>query len=232
MNKTKTILKPYLRKFILQTHPDFFHNDSCKKKVNAASLQKLYNVLQPDQDQAMTSCQLEFYIKQQQNKKKEQPKAIARFDPKDSEWIKTSAFLGLCKQVDISILQSDMDMVQDMISKEANKHKPKNQYKSLTREFAERLYKQHNEEKPTTIEWKASQILGHKLVMFDPQVNKKAFSNTFSQYLPHLQPENWWGKVPLMVISPSSVLPSRELTQGILVVKSDMDLKGKVEAQT
>lgn len=228
MNKTNTILKPYLRKFILQTHPDFFHNDTIKKQVNAASLQKLYNVLQPERDNAVkpTACQLEFYIKQQQNKKKEQPKAMAMFSGNDSEWIKTDTFLRLCKQLDIAILQSDLDLVQDMISKETDKNRPKNQYKSLTKEFAERLYKQHNEQTKTT-EWKASQILGHKLVMFDPQVNKKAFSNTFIQYLPQLQPENWWGKIPLMVISPSSVLPPSELTKGILVVKSDMELEGK-----
>lgn len=225
----KTILKPYLRKFILQIHPDFFHNDPFRKKVNAASLQKLYNVLQPEQANAAkaTSCQLEFYVKQQQNKKKEKPKAIGRFDFNDSEWTKTNSFLHLCNQVDIPILQSDLDIVNDMLLKESSKDKPKNQYKSLTKEFAERLYKQHN--KPSkAADWEASQILGHKLVMFDPQVSKKTFSNTLSLWLPQLQPERWWGKVPLMVISPDSELPPRELTRGILVIKSDMELKGKV----
>lgn len=231
MNKTSTILKPYLRKFILQTHPDFFHNEYSKKQINAASLQKLYNVLQPEKHNAVkATCQLEFYTKQQQNKnkKKEQPKAIGQFDCNDSEWTKANSFFQLCKQLDIPILQSDLDIVNDMISKEINKNKPKNQYKSLTIEFANRLYKQHNEPSKTT-EWKSSQILSHNLVMFDPQVNKKTFSNKLILWLPQLQPERWWGKVPIMVISPGSELLPKELTKGILIIKSDMELEGNIK---
>ncbi|KAG2233285.1 hypothetical protein INT48_001597 [Thamnidium elegans] len=187
-------------------------------------------MLQPQQQNTVkaTTCQLEFFTKQQKlsKKKKERPQAVVQFNDNDSEWNKTHSFFNLCKQVDIPVLQSDLDIVNDMISQELNRNKPKGQYKSLTKEFAERLYKQHNElstNKP--VEWTPNQILQQKLVLFDPAVNKKLVANQLCTWLPQLHPERWWGKVPIMVISPESELPPKELTTGILVIKSDMKLE-------
>ncbi|GAA5800211.1 hypothetical protein HPULCUR_005636 [Helicostylum pulchrum] len=187
-------------------------------------------MLQPQQQNTVkaTTCQLEFFTKQQKlsKKKKERPQAVIQFNGNDSEWNKTHSFFNLCKQVDIPVLQSDLDIVNDMISQELNRNKPKGQYKSLTKEFAERLYKQHNElsiNKP--VEWTPNQILQQKLVLFDPAVNKKLLANQLCTWLPQLHPERWWGKVPIMVISPESELPPKELTTGILVIKSNMKLE-------
>jgi hypothetical protein len=231
MNKSSTILKPYLRKFILQIHPDFFHHDKLKKETNAASLQKLYNVLQPPtQQNTATPIKLEFFTKQQK-KKKEKAKAIVEFDSHDSEWNRTSTFFTLCKQLDIPILQSDLDIVHDMIAKENKPVRQQQPHKSLTKEFAERLYKQRaNVTNTAKEEWKPNDILNHRLVVFDPAVkNKKIFAVNLSAWLPQLQPERWWGKIPIMVISPESELPLKELTKGILLLKSDMTLEGKTD---
>ncbi|KAI9359165.1 hypothetical protein BD770DRAFT_66172 [Pilaira anomala] len=228
MSKTSTIIKPYLRKFILQTHPDFFHNDTIKKQTNASSLQKLQNILQPQQRNAIkaTTCQLEFFTKQIKPVKKQKPQAVIQFHGNDSEWSTAQSFFDLCKQVDIPILKSDLDIVNNMILQELNKNKPKSQHKSLTKEFAERLYKQYNELNTNkTVEWTPNQILQQKLVVFGPDVNKKMFVNQLSAWLPQLNPERWWGKVPCMIISPETEYPSKDLTRGILVIKSDMKLQ-------
>lgn len=231
MNKSNTILKPYLRKFILQIHPDFFHHDKLKKETNAASLQKLYNVLQPTPPKSSTTQQaikLEFFTKQQRQKKKETSKAIVEFSAQDSEWHKTSTFFRLCQQLNIPILQSDLDIVHDMMSKELIPVK-KGSHKSLTKEFAEKLYKQHAASSTAQKEIDANDILNHKLVMFDPAVkNTKSFATNLSVWLPQLQPEKWWGKIPIMIISPGSELPPQtEATKGILILKSNMKLEGK-----
>ncbi|CAO3613312.1 unnamed protein product [Mucor hiemalis] len=227
MNKTSGILKPYLRKFILQTHPDFFHNDVFKKQTNAASLQKLHNILQADVNS--TTCQLEFFTKDQKGFKKKlveiKPKAIAQFEPKDSEWVKANVFFQLCQQANIPILQSNLDAVNDMITKEANKNKPKSQYKSLTKEFAERLYKEQNSSTNVASEWSPKEILEKKTVLIDPSVNIKRVAENLSSWLPHLQPEKWWGRIPVMVLSPDTEQPPQEVTKGILVITSDMKLE-------
>lgn len=231
MNKTSSILKPYLRKFILQTHPDFFHHDGIKKQTNAASLQKLHNILQADTN-ATTACHLEFYTKDQKKKQvKVKPKAIAQFESKDSEWVKANTFFKLCQQANISILQSDLDMVNDMIAKEANKSKPNQQYKSLTKEFAERLYKEQSKSANSpTSEWSPKEILKKKMVLIDPSINRMRVAEKLSSWLPHLQPEKWWGKIPLMVISPDTEQPPQELTEGVLIITSDMELEGKISS--
>jgi hypothetical protein len=121
--------------------------------------------------------------------------------------------------LDISVLQSDLDLVNEMI-------KPKIHNKSLTKEFAEQFYKNHvnltNDKKTDS-----SQILNHKLVMFDPKItNKNLTAQKLSAWLPELNPEKWWGKIPILIISSNSELPSKDLTKGILIIKEDMELKG------
>lgn len=223
MNKTSSILKPYLRRFILQTHPDFFHHDGIKKQTNAASLQKLHNILQADVN-STSACHLEFYTKDQKKKQLEvKPKAIAQFEPKDSEWVKANTFFKLCQQANVPILQSDLDVVNDMITKETNKSKPNQQYKSLTKEFAERLCKEQN--KSAASEWSPKEILKKKTVLIDPSINRMRVAEKLSSWLPHLQPEKWWGRMPLMVLSPDTEQPPQELTQGVVVITSDMELE-------
>jgi hypothetical protein len=219
MSKTNTIIKPYLKKFILQTHPDFFHYDLTKKQINANSIQKLYNVFQLKITEPAT-VKLGFYLKGQTKQKKP---ITCTFNGRDSEWNKAQSFFQLCQQSNIPILQSDLDIVQSMLDKEEQqKRKP---YKSLTKEFAEKLYHEHSVAAAGSLT--VQDVLNHTLIMFDPSVkNKKLIASNLCQWLPQLQPQIWWNKIPMLIISPSSELPPEELTKDMIIMKSNLTLEG------
>lgn len=224
---TNKILKPYLRKFILQTHPDFFHHDKLRKTTNAASLQSLYNILQPSTStskQPDSTIKLDFFIKGQKKKDKNTVSSI--FHGQDTDWDKAESFLQLCQQVNIPVLPTDLEMVQDMVKKQFKKTESPLKYKSLTKEFAEKLHKEQTTAIPKE-GWTENDILNQSLIMFDASVNKKLTASKLSQWLPQLQPQLWWGKIPLLVISSKTNQPPKELTKGMLVIKNDMELQGK-----
>ncbi|KAI7906923.1 uncharacterized protein BX663DRAFT_494223 [Cokeromyces recurvatus] len=225
MNKTSKLLKPYLRKFVLETHPDFFQYNSLRKQTNATSLQKLYNILQPDKDTKFDTetIKLKFFIKSQKKHNKELPAAVATFNYRDSEWNKANTFLNLCQQLNIPILQSDVDIVKEMISKELNKAIKSKPYKSLTQEFAEKLHQKYNAY--TNKKWEPDDILKQKMIMFDPLVNQTLIAKKLCQWLPQLQPQLWWGKIPMLIISSNSDLPPKELTKDLLIFKSNMEFE-------
>lgn len=221
------ILKPYLRKFVLQTHPDFFHHDKLRKTTNAASLQSLYDLLQPStatSRQPKSTVKLEFFIKGQ--KKKDKNTVSSVFCSHDSDWDKADSFLKLCQQANIPVLPTDLEMVQDMVKKQCFKHESAPKYKSLTKEFAEKLYKEQAFT-PSKQEWTEKDILNQSLIMFDAPVNKKLTASKLSQWLPQLQPQLWWGKIPMLVLASTSDQPPKELTKGMLVIRNDMELQGK-----
>ncbi|KAK4518164.1 uncharacterized protein ATC70_001515 [Mucor velutinosus] len=219
------ILKPYLRKFVLQTHPDFFHHDKLRKTTNAASLQSLYDVLQPStttSKQPKSTVKLEFFIKGQ--KKKDKPTVSSIFRSRDSDWDKAASFFKLCQQANIAVLPTDLEMVQDMVKKQSLKHESVPKYKSLTKEFAEKLHK----EQTSTLskqDWTDKDIVHQSLIMFDPSVDKKLTASKLSQWLPQLQPQIWWGKIPMLILAHTSEQPPKELTKGILVIRNDMELQ-------
>ncbi|CEP15058.1 hypothetical protein [Parasitella parasitica] len=224
---TNKILKPYLRKFILQTHPDFFHHDKLRKTTNAASLQSLYDILQPStpstSKQPNSAIRLEFFIKGQ--KKKDGNAISSVFHSQDSDWDKAASFLDLCQRVNIPVVPTDLDIVQDMVNKQSNRNNPPYKYKSLTREFAERLYK----EQSATVSrqhWTENDVLNQSLIMFDTPVNRKLTASRLSRWLPKLQPQLWWGKIPMLIISSTSHQPPTELTKGMLVIQDGMELEG------
>jgi hypothetical protein len=203
-SKATFLLKPYLRKLILQTHPDFFHNDTVKKQANASSLQKLQQVLSNNENKK--ACTLKFYPKTSK-------KPITAVLSAESEWIKAQSFLQLCDKLSIPVLPSDQDIVQSMLSEQ-----PK---RPLKKEFAEKLYKEHSSEFQRDLSEK--DIL-EGLVMFEPSVNKKRMARRLCQWLPELQPQRWWNKIPLLVVS--KAIP-KDTTKGILCVTQDMQLPGK-----
>ncbi|KAL9553076.1 hypothetical protein MBANPS3_003478 [Mucor bainieri] len=219
------ILKPYLRKFVLQTHPDFFHHDKLRKTTNAASLQSLYDVLQPSTTtfkQPKSTVKLEFFIKGQ--KKKDRNTVSSIFCSRDSDWDKADSFLKLCQQANIAVLPTDLEMVQDMVKKQSLKHDSLPKYKSLTKEFAEKLHKEQTST-PLKQDWSENDIINQSLIMFDPSVNKKLTASRLSQWLPQLQPQQWWGKIPLLILASASDQPPKELTRGMLVIRNDMGLQ-------
>lgn len=221
MSKINTIIKPYLKRFILQTHPDFFQYDVAKKQTNANSIQKLYNAFQLQKAEPAT-VKLDFYLKGQA---KQQKPISCTFNGRDSEWNKTQLFFQLCQKSNIPILQSDLDIVQSMLNKEEQqKRKP---YKSLTKEFAEKLYHEHATVPSASVT--VQDVLNHTLIMFDPSVkNKKQVARNICQWLPQLKPQLWWDKVPMLIISPSSELPPTELTADMIIIKSKPSLEGNL----
>ncbi|KAI8882669.1 hypothetical protein K501DRAFT_333906 [Backusella circina FSU 941] len=205
MSKSTLLLKPYLRKLILQTHPDFFHNDSVKKQVNASSLQKLQQALLNNENKK--SYSLKFYPKTTK-------KPITAVLSADSEWIKAQSFFQLCDKLSIPVLPSDQDTVQSMILRQQQP-----QRKPLKKEFATKLYEEHSSEFQR--ELNVQDIL-NGLVMFEPNVNKNKMAQQLCQWLPELQPQRWWGKIPLLIVSKS--IPA-ETAKGILCVTEDMQLQ-------
>ncbi|KAI8064834.1 uncharacterized protein B0P05DRAFT_590038 [Gilbertella persicaria] len=217
MNRSSIILKPYLKKLVLQTHPDFFQFDTLRKKTNAESLQKLNELLQLSHTKRKSvPVKLEFYSKSQ--RKSKAPTAVGLFDTHDSEWVKAQIFFQLCQQLDIPILQSDLDAVQDMIQKET---KP-TMNKSLAKEFAEKLYQQHRQPK---IEWQSEDVLRNNMIMFGPLVDTEVVAKKLSTWLPQLQPEKWWGKIPVLILSSQFELPAETGSKDMLILKSDMGLR-------
>ncbi|GAN06390.1 hypothetical protein MAM1_0121d05872 [Mucor ambiguus] len=218
------ILKPYLRKFVLQTHPDFFHHDKLRKTTNAASLQSLYDVLQPSTataKQPKSTVKLEFFIKGQKKRDKNTVSSI--FCSRDSDWDKADSFLKLCQQANIAVLPTDLEIVQDMVKKQALKLESVPKYKSLAKEFAEKLHKEQTST-PLKRDWTEKDIANQSLIMFDPSVNKKSTASKLSQWLPQLQPQLWWGKIPMLILASTSEQPPKELTKGMLVIRNDMEL--------
>ncbi|KAI8378614.1 hypothetical protein BD560DRAFT_488045 [Blakeslea trispora] len=224
MNRTNSLIKSYLRRLVLQTHPDYFQHHPLQKKKNADSLQKLNEILQSSlKDKKHKTVKLEFFSKHQKKEhaKSAKPAAVGLFDLSDSEWAKTQSFFDLCQQLDIPIMQTDLEAVQDMIRKE-NKSFAAN--KSLTREFAKKLYKDYQQ---TSYDhaWQLHDILGNKMIMFGPSVDKTKVAQHLCDWLPQLQPQKWWNKIPVLVLPPDIEKPSIEASKGMIVFDSGMTLE-------
>ncbi|CAO3652970.1 unnamed protein product [Cunninghamella echinulata] len=269
-NKTKqaaaSLIKPYLKKFILQIHPDFFHHDHIKKQHNAQKLQELYTILNPilqstkplstAQPKITTPLSISFYKKQQQEpllqkttiKKKKEKKEkkdnnnnnnnnkMISFSFSDTQqvWPTVQHFLSLCQQANIMILQSDQEAVQSMIQQQQQQHYKKSTTRSplsLGEEFKKALY--HDEEiknrkniNNDTFQWTKERILNEKLCMYDPNIKDlNHFTNQLIKWLPHLQPEKWWGKIPTLFLSSSMKMdPDLIKQKDILILYEDMNL--------
>ncbi|KAL0083620.1 hypothetical protein J3Q64DRAFT_1138542 [Phycomyces blakesleeanus] len=211
-----SLVKPYLKKFVLRTHPDFFGHDLSRKRCNEDSLQQLYTLLGPllkkSPPMVKEKTRLAFYDKSSQKQ------VEGTFDQPTSEWATLQSFLSLCKELGIPIKSSDMDTVRSMVSQSSGTRAAR-MHKSLKQEFAEALYKGHD----TSFrrEWTPKTVLENRLLMMGPSVDKNKMAERLCEILPQLKPEIWWGKIPVLIVSPESSLPVT-LTKGMLILTSDM----------
>ncbi|KAG2225752.1 hypothetical protein INT45_011420 [Circinella minor] len=244
--KAGSLIKPYLKKLVLQTHPDFFHGDPIKGKRNATSLQQLYGILNPllktnesnttlrkknEQQEQKQQQQLEFY-----RKKARKTRIVSIFEHSSNEWQTVASFLRLCKQLDIDVVPSDLQAVQDMITKKEQEmtshHNRRKGVLSLREEFARALHKQSTTmatmttgETTTKISWSPGHILGNKLLTFGPDIDKNKVVKQWCGYMSKLEPERWWGIMPALVVSSqkdAQSLSSSKQGRGILIFSSDM----------
>ncbi|KAI7856806.1 hypothetical protein BDC45DRAFT_566870 [Circinella umbellata] len=242
--KAGLLIKPYLKKLVLQTHPDFFHGDPMKGKRNATSLQQLYGILNPlintnesnttlrkKSDQQKQQQQLEFY-----GKKARKTRIVSIFEHSSNEWQTVASFLRLCKQLDIDVVPSDIQAVQDMITKKeqetASHHNKRKGGLILREEFARALHKQSTTmatmttgETTTKISWSPERILSNKLLIFGPDIDKNKVVKQWCDYMSKLEPERWWGIMPALVVSSqkdAQSLSSSKQGRGILIFSSDM----------
>ncbi|KAI8146262.1 hypothetical protein BJV82DRAFT_576552 [Fennellomyces sp. T-0311] len=214
MTAAASLIKPYLKKLVLQTHPDFFHHDPSKSKLNSASLQQLYTLLNPllrnePRPKKGPTLQLEFYGKNMRHKR-----ILAQFEH-GSEWQTASALLDLCAQLDIQVAPSDREAVKTMTTKSPSRRS------DLTKEFARAFHRQA-QEKP--IEWSPDLILRNKLLTFGPSVDRQEIAIRWCDFMAELEPERWWGILPALVVTrkDATSLASSERGRGILVFTSDM----------
>ncbi|KAI8982402.1 hypothetical protein BDF20DRAFT_912568 [Mycotypha africana] len=242
MDKAAKLIKPYLKRFILQIHPDYFQLEPIKKQTNATSLQKLNDIFSdskairsPLSDKTVRQpLQLEFYLKKQRQTNADN-KVIIAFGAQDSEWSKIHTFFQLCQKAGLPVLDADMETVQAMLQKMEEANKSHHKKMTLTEEFAKNLYKQYSY-KSTTLtttitkegqqeqqqQWQMKDILDNELIMFGPLVNKETMAKELCLRLPKLMPERWWGKHGLLVVSPTfEVKP----TKGIIVLRANMNLE-------
>ncbi|KAI9020021.1 hypothetical protein CLU79DRAFT_888444 [Phycomyces nitens] len=210
-----SLVKPYLKKFVLRTHPDFFGHDIARKRSNEESLQQLYTLLGPLLKKSppiiKQKTRLTFYDKSSQK----QVEGI--FSQPNSEWATLQSFLNLCKELDISIKTCDIDTVRSMVS-QSNGTRPARMQRSLKQEFAEALYKGQDAYRN---QWTPQTVLENRLLMMGPSVDKNKMAERLCEFLPQLKPEIWWGKIPVLIVSPESSLPVT-LTKGMLILTSDM----------
>lgn len=254
--RAASLIKPYLRKLVLQTHPDFFQRDPIKAKHNAASLQQLYTILNPilKQDNRSkskpaneeaghddTNIPVAFYPKHASKAAASAASARSRvsisFDPRPiSAWHTAASVLDLCRQLDIKVATSDDQAVQQMISKEmaaSASNTQRSSYKSLREQFVRALYQQHQQQQPqqkvVKQHWTTQEVFNNRHLMFAPSVDKKAMASRLAQWLGELHPEKWWGQLPVLVLpatAAASLSPDR--AKGILVLTSEMNLEGNL----
>ncbi|CDH50719.1 predicted protein [Lichtheimia corymbifera JMRC:FSU:9682] len=244
--RAASLIKPYLRKLVLQTHPDFFQRDPIKAKHNAASLQQLYTILNPilQQDNRSkskpgneaghddTSIPVAFYPKHASNAAS---RVSISFDPRPiSAWHTAASVLDLCRQLDIKVATSDDQAVQQMISREMaslSSNTQRSSYKSLREQFVRALYQQHQQQQQQPQQqkvkhWTTQEIFNNRQLVFAPSVDSKVMASKLAQWLGELHPEKWWGQLPVLVLpatAAASLSPDR--AKGILVLTSEMDLE-------
>ncbi|KAI7872374.1 hypothetical protein BDF14DRAFT_1752740 [Spinellus fusiger] len=216
MANASALVKPYLRKFVLQIHPDFFGHDLSKKKLNADSLQQLYTVLGPILKQTPStvkeSTRLLFYSKSD----KRQIEGV--FNQPSSQWSTLYSFLNLCQKVNIPITPTDMQIVEGQMP-QPKKSTPEQHYLSLKQQFANALYTTHSTK--AVSERTHQSILENRLLVIDPSLDKYKIAEQLSVHLPQLEPQHWWGRLPVMIVKSSADLSDLS-THGILVFTSDM----------
>ncbi|KAI9287342.1 hypothetical protein BC943DRAFT_319568 [Umbelopsis sp. AD052] len=240
------LLKPYIRRIILKTHPDYFAHDVKKKKINQASFQNLQNVLAPilqerfrDSENIKTenAVKLEFYLKNSKvnGKLSKIEHTLPISSPKSSLdlWTTTTSILDLCRKIGIQVMPSDIDAAEKMISSLSKQdYSPSHARKpapSLSQIFANELYQSPIAQNVTDINYRHPKLPldQNELLFFQPHMNpkiKESMKSKLQQALPMLCPERWWQKVPLLCVEDEQDISGIDVS-GILVFTANMSTK-------
>lgn len=226
MNRASRLLKPYLKKFVLRVHPDFFAQNPVQQKTNAESLQKLYALLDTDSHSnhnrtPTIPTQLTFHDKQQ-------PDLIVKttVDLRTSPWNNAHLLFELFDKLGISIDPSDRATVQGMVKKQAAR-KSQRPAKSISDELMAALRERGVSTKSITID----QVLANPLLMVHPKVNHLEYAARLHRCIPALQPERWWRKVPTLVVPKQLHADIEKEGHGIIVFSEDMRYEGMSRLQ-
>jgi hypothetical protein len=244
----RSLLKPYIRRILLKTHPDYFTHDVKIKKINQASFQTLQNVLAPilqerfsnvESSNTEHSVKLEFYVKNSTVNSRlsrvEHTLPISLLNSTLDLWTTTTSILDLCRKIGIQVMPSDVDAAEKMVSNlskqrsvSSNARKPA---PSLSQIFANELYRSPLAQNVTDISNKRSklQLDKNELLFFQPQMHpkiKESMKSNLQQALPVLCPERWWQKVPLLCMEDDRDIMGIDAS-GILVFTANMSTKGK-----
>ncbi|CAO3680719.1 unnamed protein product [Umbelopsis ramanniana] len=242
----RSLLKPYIRRIILKTHPDYFTHDVKIKKINQASFQTLQSVLAPilqerfrnaESSNTENTVKLEFYVKNSTVNSRlsrvEHKLPISSMNSTLGLWTTTTSILDLCRKMGIQVMPSDIDAAEKMISSlseqrsvSSNARKPA---PSLSQIFANELYRSPLAQNVTDISNRRSklQLDKNELLFFQPQMHpriKESMKSNLQQALPVLCSERWWQKVPLLCVEDDQEITGID-TSGILVFTADMSTK-------
>lgn len=242
----KSLLKPYVRRILLKTHPDYFSHDAKKKKINQASFQLLQNVLSPQGRQSGSnvagednSLKIEFYVKTTghvASTRIEHRLPVAVPTSSLDMWTTTSSILTLCRKMGIPVMPSDIDAAQKMINALSKPNSVSADYRaqaaapSLTQIFANELYNSavtEHSAKTDKSKYKF-QLESNQLLFFQPHMSsklKESMQKTLQSALPTLQPSRWWRKIPLLCVEDEKKVNGIDVS-GILVFTSKMTTEG------
>ncbi|KAI8580656.1 hypothetical protein K450DRAFT_279848 [Umbelopsis ramanniana AG] len=241
-----SLLKPYIRRILLKTHPDFFTHDVKKKKINQASFQTLQNVLAPilqerfrdsENNKPDRAVKLEFYLKNSKvnSKLSRIEHTLPISSPKSALdlWTTTTSILDLCRKIGIQVMPSDIDAAEQMISSLSKQHSSPSYARkpapSLSQIFANELYQSPLAQNVTDVSNRLPklQLDKNELLFFQPHMNskiKESMKSNLQQALPMLCPERWWQKVPLLCVEDEQVINGIDVS-GILVFTANMSTK-------
>ncbi|KAJ2960713.1 hypothetical protein NQZ79_g3908 [Umbelopsis isabellina] len=240
-----SLLRPYVKRILLKTHPDYFAQDIVKKKINAASLQSLQNVISPllkgtaqntTKDNFEKPTKLDFYVKNGGNSsisKVEHKFPTANAISDVEKWYIAASLLELCKKIGIQVMPSDIDATQSMIdtlNKESSVAK-RNRIAppSLTQIFADELYRSHKMDSASSKPEQIMSIADNELFFFPPKMSERSKAimvKKLEKALPVLHPDRWWRKIPLVVVEDIADIDEID-TSGILVFAPNMSIEGK-----
>lgn len=241
----KSLLRPYVKRILLKTHPDYFAHDNVKKKINAASLQSLQNVITPLLKETVPNTtkghsekptKLDFYVKNGGNSSilKVEHKFPTNYATSMVEmWYTAASVLELCKKIGIQVMPSDIDAIQSMIdtlnkeSSAAKRHRAPPL--SLTQVFADELYRSQNMDSASIRLEQSISIADNELFFFSPKMNEKSKAimvEKLQKALPMLHPNRWWRKIPVVVVEDIADIDEID-TAGILAFAPNMSIEGK-----
>lgn len=244
----KSLIKPYVKRILLKTHPDYFSHDAAKKKINQMSFQSLQNVLNPilqgkqaerKSAGADENVKLDFFVKDERNRASSRVEHRLPVSAPTSAldmWTTTASILELCRKIGIQVMPSDIDAAQSMIDTLTKQHSELTRSRapapSLTQIFADELYHSPLAQHRTNMGDSNSklQLESNELLYFQPHITDKAkdsMQKNLQMALPKLHPSRWWGKIPLLCVEDETDVEGIDVS-GIIVFTSKMTTEGMI----